>query len=394
MSPSILAVFLLALASSPAAAQSLDFSLEQARSSFRTHQPGQPYAAQLQARLVQEGCPAPCTSAAEIKAYLDSVAAAARSLSMSAELAALREHYAPAGVPRKKGQAGAPGGPSAEKRAAQTAALQRQQTAAMHRGGQMAAALDQRKKAESLAAGGPGGGITAGKPMSPAERKAALDAYLLAPAGDSARLHTLAVKAPPPMRPRTPVSPPQLSRFDRALLWVDSHIDQKKLEKVSNFSAGFGDALTFGGTGWVRKKISGGTDPADRNSDQYTAGTLTGVGYSMLLGAGGVLKPLSAGVQTVTRWAPTLAADGTALLKEGQFVMAGTGKGVSGFINWNKGGGLEQLMKYGRSYLTSGSTQVPGKLLRYPIQEEGRIAGTIKGLMGQRVYTGPTIPLP
>ncbi|MDD5627787.1 MAG: hypothetical protein PHU21_01890 [Elusimicrobia bacterium] len=384
MRPSILAVLLIACAG-PAAAGP-DEPLARAQASFRNHLPGQPYAAQAQARLVQEGCAAPCSSAAEVRAYLGSVAAAARSLGLSAELAALREHYAPGGRPRLRAQAAATSGPPAEKLAAQRAAFQSQQASSLRSAARLAEALDQRKKAESL----PAGGRTAAlRPRPPDERQAALDAFRRAPAGDSPKLRSLAVKSPPAVsRPAL-----ELSTLDRALLWVDERVGAKNLERASNFSAGFGDALTFGATGWVRKKINGGTDPADRKAGAYGAGTVTGLLYSLALGGAGILKPMTAGVQTVTRWAPAAAANGSAVLKPGQFVIAGTGQGARGALNWCKAGGPELLAKYGRGYLGSGSAKVSGKLLRYPIAEEGRIGGTLKGLMGQRVYTGPTIPL-
>jgi hypothetical protein len=392
MFPSILAA-LLALTAA-AAAQTPDPALLRAQQSFRSHQPGQSYSDRADVRAIQEGCALPCASPAEVTAYLDGVAAAARSLGLSAELPALRQRYAPSGIPRKKAQSSTAGGTTpAGRRDGQDASLQKGRTAALKSGAGIAAALDQRRQAETLPMGGAGGGVLPGRQLTEAERKAALESYLLSPSGDSRHLRTLAVKAPPPVRRRTQVEPPRLSRFDRALLWVDEKVGSKNLDRISNVTAGFGDSLSFGFSKWARKKISGGKDPANTDSLDYTAGALGGVAYSMLLGGAGVLKPLTAGVQTVTRWAPA-AENGARVLKQGQFVMAGTGRGISGAINWSKAGGPELWWKFGRQYLSSGSTKVSGRMLRYPIQEEGMIRGTIKGVMGQRVYTGPTVLLP
>ena len=62
------------------------------------------------------------------------------------------------------------------------------------------------------------------------------------------------------------------------------------LDASANFSAGFGDALTFGGTQWIREQLNGGTDVVDVCSNAYTAGSIIGVGTSFALGGTGIAR--------------------------------------------------------------------------------------------------------
>lgn len=61
--------------------------------------------------------------------------------------------------------------------------------------------------------------------------------------------------------------------------WVDA------LETVANFSAGFGDSLTFGATNWIRDQI-GGNEAIDPCGGAYAAGQYTEVGLEVLATGG------------------------------------------------------------------------------------------------------------
>nr|WP_249218388.1 RHS repeat-associated core domain-containing protein [Nitrospina sp. Nb-3] len=62
------------------------------------------------------------------------------------------------------------------------------------------------------------------------------------------------------------------------------------LNDLSNFSAGFGDAITFGGTKWVREQLNDGRDIVDDCSSAYSSGGLTGTGLSFALGGSGIAR--------------------------------------------------------------------------------------------------------
>jgi len=61
------------------------------------------------------------------------------------------------------------------------------------------------------------------------------------------------------------------------------------LEDLSNFSAGFGDTITFGGTAWLREQ-GGYNDVVNSCSGYYTGGAITGIGADLALGGAGALK--------------------------------------------------------------------------------------------------------
>lgn len=417
------AVLLMALApSSRAGSPSEDYARallraqDAARRAFLSHEPGQPTldaavrlppatadAAQAErrgklesalrdAREVQEGCAQPCAADADVALYLEKVRQTSAALGIEGSgVAAALERYAPRRVPRKRAAPGAPA-PSALDAKALDALMSRRDVSPAarktftDRAARIAAALNERKGPESLAAGGVS---ASGRTLSAQDRARLLQEYRNAPAGDSARLRTLKTSAPP----RVQTEVPGLTRMERFALWVDKKVGSDNLQKASDFSAGFGDSMSFGATRWVRKKM--GTNAyVDDGSAAYSGGGLAAVAVSLVMAGGAILKPLSAGVQTVARWAPAAAENGAAVLKEGQFVMAGSGRGIAGGWNWLKAGGPELTWKYGGKYLASATTEVPGALLRYPIAEEGRVFGFVKGLMGQRIYVGPTVVIP
>lgn len=61
------------------------------------------------------------------------------------------------------------------------------------------------------------------------------------------------------------------------------------LEDLSNFSAGFGDTITFGGTAWLREQ-GGYNDVVNPCSGYYTGGSIAGIGADLALGGAGALK--------------------------------------------------------------------------------------------------------
>ena len=61
------------------------------------------------------------------------------------------------------------------------------------------------------------------------------------------------------------------------------------LQNLSDFSAGFGDTLTFGITRWIRKQL-GSDDIVNKCSDWYKGGEWTGVAYSIATGLIGGLR--------------------------------------------------------------------------------------------------------
>ncbi len=343
-------------------------------------------------REVQEGCAQPCAAEADVALYLEKVRLAADGLGMKGPgIKDALEHYAPRRVPRQRAGSG-PAAASALDAKALDALMSRRDVSPAarkafgERAARIAAELDQRKGPESL--GGGSAVADPGRNLSAAERARLIENYRNAPAGDSSRLRTLKTLTPPP----PPESATTLTRMEKLALWVDDKVGSENIQKASNFSAGFGDSLSFGATNWVRDKM-GTNGHVDQNSNVYVGGTMSAVAVSLFIGGGAILKPFNAGAQQVARWAPAAAADGGMVLKQGQFVMAGVERGAGGVWNWLKAGGPELAAKHGGRYMKSSTTSVPGNLLRYPIAEEGRVFGVIKGMMGQRIYTGPTVGL-
>ncbi|MFI5345941.1 MAG: hypothetical protein ACHQ51_06160 [Elusimicrobiota bacterium] len=341
-------------------------------------------------REIQEGCARPCSSDIDVAVYLEKIRQASASLGMGeGDVQRAIEHYAPRRTPRLRAGTAAAAPTALDARTIQALMSRevspRTRKAFEERATRMAAVLNETKGPET--SGGAAIALGSGR-LSPEGRERLLAEYRAAPAGDSQRLRTLKTKAPPPSAPAVE----GLTRMERFALWVDAKVGSDNIQKASDFSSGFGDSMSFGATRWVRKKM-GTNSYVNDGSDLYTGGTLSAVVVSLVIGGGGIFKPFNAGAQQVARWAPTAAADGTAVLKEGQFVMAGVERGAGGFWNWLKAGGPELTAKYGGRYMTSATTSVPGKLLRYPIAEEGRVFGFVKGLMGQRIYIGPTVGL-
>lgn len=398
---SMLACPLPSWAGPPAAAGGSEDPALKARLAYKTHQPDQPLSENPDARSVQEGCAAPCAEAAEIALYIEKVKLVARDLGIpQEETQAVLENYAPGGKPRIKAGAGAsasaPQTPSPLDARAVTELLSRQnlpgsQRAALQsKANRWASLLDQRRSTEGTP---DGGAVNSAQRLSAEQTRQLLSQYVAARPGDSRYTRTLPTRAPPQTRAAQQL-PESLTTMQRFALWVDDKVGSKNLQAAAEYSAGFGDALSLNATRYVRNHTC--NCGVDEGSDRYVHGNYAGVAYSLAMGGAGVLKPLNAGAQTIGRWAPTIAADGQAVLREGQFVMAGTSRGIAGAINWLKAGGPELAWKAGPQYMTGKTMQVAGSALRYPIAEEGRIMGVIKGLMGQRVYVGPppVVPFP
>lgn len=416
-----------AVYAAPPSGAALEAAELRARAAFKAHQVGQPYldaavalpqsvADEQKARLealrralqdgreVQEGCLAPCAEPAQVALYVEKIRLAAVALGEKTA-DALVAHYAPQGKPRLRQGGGAkpgaqtpqPGPTPLERRAmeqllAKQGLPEAQRAALTGLAGRWAGVLDQRREAQDLPGGG-GPGVTGGANLTAAERQAMLARYSQAASGDSRHLRTLSTREVPavnPAKPKPKAEPEYgLTRMERLALWVDEKIGSENINTAGDFAAGFGDSITFGATKWARKKACG-YECANTNSTTYMTGEFTGVVVgTVVVPAGAVFKPLTSGTQMVARWAPTVGTNGVAVLREGQFVMAGASKGVGGVMNWLKAGGPELAVKHGPQYLKAKAATVPGSALRYPIAEEGRILGTIKGWMGQRVYKGP-----
>lgn len=389
--------------------------------SFLSHAPGQPTVtqtvavapgldqglAQVLQGLIQEvsevqlGCAAPCDPAG----YLERVRAAGAKLKLPADqLALAQERYAPGGMPRLRPVSGAPNGASGDGGGPERTDLQSFQLDQGRQSGQrtsrtatgMADALRLDRQAETIGGGGVAGGSLNNNIGGNGRYNAqdAIAAYTASGSGGSRTMLDRRIVAPPTLttagtmakKPLEPLVPP-LTTMQRAALWVGDRISPEALQRASDFSAGMGDTLSFGATKWIRKKM--GTDHVvNEGSGANMAGSAAGIAVSMFVGGGIILKPFTKATQMVTRWAPG-AEKGALALKEGQFVMAGQAT----LRNKLMGGIHELKWKYGSAYDIVKSVEVPGKLLRYPIKEEGLIRGVWKGLMGQRVYVGPTVPL-
>ena len=72
------------------------------------------------------------------------------------------------------------------------------------------------------------------------------------------------------------------------------------LEDASNFAAGFGDTISFGLTKKARQWM-GYDDVVDKCSGAYSGGEWTGIGASMLMGGGGILKGGAQGLKTLLK---------------------------------------------------------------------------------------------
>ena len=142
------------------------------------------------------------------------------------------------------------------------------------------------------------------------------------------------------------------------------------LKPLSDFSAGVGDVISFGGTRWVRQQL--GTEyVVDTCSGWYTAGEWTGVAWWTIFGTTTMLKPFTGSVQTITHWNTTTnIATGT--ISPGSWVMTG-GQTLRNF--WFAG------IPFKYAYRNAITTVVTGSALKYPSG-----LAWIKGLLGQRIY--------
>jgi len=69
------------------------------------------------------------------------------------------------------------------------------------------------------------------------------------------------------------------------------------LNDVSNFAAGFGDALTFDTTKRIRELLNGGQDIVDECSSAYGAGSISGTGVGLGLGGAAAARVAGWSVQ-------------------------------------------------------------------------------------------------
>ncbi len=144
------------------------------------------------------------------------------------------------------------------------------------------------------------------------------------------------------------------------------------LRDTSNFSAGFGDAVTFGGTNWIRNQL-GYNDVINRCSGFYKAGEVSGIGAQFALGAA---ASLNAGFKTV------LYSGGESALNAAR---AGKGSGV--LIENTFGGRLLNT-------LNSGIKSLGGKGLPQGVWDlasgifAANAKGTVRVFLSEGSYSG------
>lgn len=77
------------------------------------------------------------------------------------------------------------------------------------------------------------------------------------------------------------------------------------LEDVSDFSAGFGDTITFGATEWIRDRLSqslfGDTNTVNKCSGAYTAGEISGYAWDVGMGGAAAGRALSVEVNAFSK---------------------------------------------------------------------------------------------
>lgn len=86
----------------------------------------------------------------------------------------------------------------------------------------------------------------------------------------------------------------------------ESQQSRNWLENVSDFSAGFGDTITFGGTKWIREQI-GVNDVVNSNSGYYTAGEVSGYAWWTATGTASAARTA---VTTTVKTRAAAGADG------------------------------------------------------------------------------------
>ena len=118
------------------------------------------------------------------------------------------------------------------------------------------------------------------------------------------------------------------------------------LQNVSDFSAGFGDAVTFGGTKQIRRLINYSLngemdDMVDNCSTSYTWGGYVGTGTSLALGAAGFIKM---GAALVGRMAhATQMANGALTARFAAQGVSATGVGAGGAVQAYEVGAFNAL---------------------------------------------------
>ena len=143
------------------------------------------------------------------------------------------------------------------------------------------------------------------------------------------------------------------------------------IQDVSNFSAGFGDTISFGMTGCIRRhwerNIDGWKDTTNTSSNPYRVGELSGAVWQIADGGGFLLRPFTRSPQLISHWGGNINPN--------VWVMTGEGN----LRNWLMGGATGKLKNVA-------TATVSKEFLQYPKGIE-----KFKGLFGQRIYTGPPI---
>jgi RHS repeat-associated protein len=144
------------------------------------------------------------------------------------------------------------------------------------------------------------------------------------------------------------------------------------LDSTTNLSAGWGDTLSGGLIGIIRRLL-GVDQVVDRSSGAYVAGQIIGSVHAVCLSGAAVLRPGTAAEQVVTHWnTPETISPGT--IRPGSWVMTG-GATRRNFVF----AGVWRRYPYAQRITTT----VPRSALKWPSGGLERW----KGLIGQRIYS-------
>ena len=150
------------------------------------------------------------------------------------------------------------------------------------------------------------------------------------------------------------------------------------LDKLSNFSAGFGDYITSGfglfdtSLTQLARQALGVDNVVDPCSSEYGVGRWAGLGASLLIPTGILLRPFTRLSQTITHW-NTAANVTSGVIRPGSWVMTG-GKTIRNYV-------FSGVIQRGYKFKNSIPAVVPKSALKWP---SGGQWG--KGFLGQRIF--------
>jgi uncharacterized protein RhaS with RHS repeats len=114
------------------------------------------------------------------------------------------------------------------------------------------------------------------------------------------------------------------------------------LDTAANYSAGFGDTISFGLTDWVRDQL-GSNSAVNKCSGAYSAGEISGYAWEVGMGGAGIAR--AAGFKTLFHHYPNARGAGMMIVKRGKKIFG---------AEWH------------RFKIKSGQRGVPGKLVNRP----------------------------